>query len=99
MILFETKALENMYLLLIHYFPLPDMNVGDSEFMASVKSQFRKWPNCKSRGHTDRPRPSSYLRKIYSWAFQELKEGVTGKYISLNGEFPSQTEYDLSFFF
>ena len=56
MILFETKALENMYLLLIHYFPLPDMNVGDSEFMASVKSQFLKWPNCKSRGHTDRPR-------------------------------------------
>lgn len=38
MILSETKALESMYLPLIRYFPLPDMNVGDSEFMASVKS-------------------------------------------------------------
>lgn len=61
MILSETKALESMYLLLIHYFPLPDMNVGDSEFMASVKSRFHKWPNYKSRGHTDRPRVLAHI--------------------------------------
>lgn len=40
-----------------------------------------------------------YLGEIGSQALQVLREGVTRKYISLDGRFPSNTEYHVSFIF